>query len=128
VSFTTILAIVVAVLTAGVGVVSVVFNLGADFRAEHKLVQLMARSEHADSLERLTGLRRALLTPSPDRETLDGATEVVRTLASELSRPQKRAVLATLTAGSDISAAVYIVRLVDEATRLSRDTGAGAGP
>jgi hypothetical protein len=122
-------AIAATALTGGVGAVSSLFNVRSDFRAEHDLATLLAEPAHSSSMICLRQARTELAKASPDDAKLEDAVEVVKTLASELSRPKKRAVLAHLKQSSQESVAAYVVTLTEEAEhRISaREAGASAG-
>jgi hypothetical protein len=116
-SSSTTIAIIATSLTAGIGVASVLYAIRADFRAEHDLANVIANS--GQELYDLRQARTALTKKPPDPAELQKAADIVRTLAraSNLSKREKRAVLETLSRGSDTSVATYVISLVDEAAR-----------
>jgi hypothetical protein len=110
-----IVAIAASGLTAGVGALFSLFNVGRDFQAEHDLARLMSKPAHSGTLRQLQQARDALAKTPPDQAKLEGAAEVVETLASELPRRKERAIRAHLRQNSEMSAAGYVVKLIDEA-------------
>lgn len=121
-----IIAIITVLLTAGVGAVSTLLRLRSDFTAQSHLVRLM-RSQ-IDSLQHLQEERSALVMAPPDPAKLEDATEVVQTLADELPKRQKRAVLAHLNQSPQASRVSYLVKVIDQATEhppSAPETGAG---